>query len=162
MAVKEFENCKDRYLKKLDEIILKYKDKPGPLIPVLHEAQELYGYLPEEVQSYIAEGLGVPVSKVSGVVSFYSFFTTKPKGEHTINVCMGTACYVKGAEEILNRLKEELGIEEGETSEDGKFTMVGMRCLGACSLAPVVTIDDKVYGKVTPEKMMEIIESYRK
>lgn len=141
---------------------MKYKDKPGPLIPVLHEAQELYGYLPEEVQSYIAEGLGVPVSKVSGVVSFYSFFTTKPKGEHTINVCMGTACYVKGAEEILNRLKEELGIEEGETSEDGKFTMVGMRCLGACSLAPVVTIDDKVYGKVTPEKMMEIIESYRK
>lgn len=160
MAVKELKRCEREELKKLNDIIIKFKDKPGPLIPVLHEAQKLYGYLPEDVQGYIAEGLDVPISKVSAVISFYSLFSATPRGEHTINVCMGTACYVKGADAVMDTIKDRLEIAEGETSKDGKFTMVGMRCVGACSLAPVVTVDDKVYGKVTPEKMGEILDSY--
>ncbi len=144
----------------LDPIIEKFRDKQGNLIPVLHEIQEKVGYLPKDVQEYVAKELGVPFSQVYGVVTFYSFFSTEPKGDHTIGVCMGTACYVKGAEDIIEKIKEELDVDLGQTSKDGKFTMTITRCLGTCSLAPVIMIDDKVYGKVTAAKIPEILESY--
>jgi NADH:ubiquinone oxidoreductase subunit E len=147
-------------LNELDHIIEKHSSKKGNLIPVLHEIQEEIGYLPAEVQRYVSQNLGVAMSKIYGVISFYSFFSTEPKGEHTIGVCMGTACYVKGAEDILMRLKEELGIETGETTEDNKFTMTMTRCLGTCSMAPVIMIDDQVYGNLTVKKVPEIINKY--
>ena len=147
-------------LSALDHIFEKYEGKKGKLIPVLHEIQEELGYLPVEVQRYVSEKLGVAMSKIYGVISFYSFFTTEPKGEHTIGVCMGTACYVKGAEDILNRLKEELGIETGQTTADNKFTMTMTRCLGTCSMAPVIMIDDQVHGNLEAEKIPEIINKY--
>lgn len=147
-------------LHELDPIIEKYKNKPGNLIPVLHEVQKKVGYLPQYVQEYVSEKLKIPFSQVYGVVTFYSFFSTEPKGDHTIGVCMGTACYVKGAENILDKLKEELNVDIGETSEDGRFTMTITRCLGTCSMAPVIMIDDKVYGEVTTAKIPEILEKY--
>ncbi len=147
-------------LSELDHIIEKYSSKKGNLIPVLHDIQEEIGYLPTEVQRYVSQNLGVAMSKIYGVISFYSFFTTEPRGEHTIGVCMGTACYVKGAESILNRLKEELKIETGQTTEDNKFTMTMTRCLGTCSMAPVIMIDDHVHGNLTVEKVPEIIKKY--
>ncbi|AZR73536.1 NADH dehydrogenase [Anoxybacter fermentans] len=149
----------ERYLK-LDEIIAKYKGKPGALIPVLHQAQEIFGYLPEDVQIYVAKGLDVPVSEVSGVVTFYSFFSTEPKGKYTIGVCMGTACYVKGADKVVEKLKDILDVEEGGTTADGKFTLQITRCLGACGLAPVMTIGDDIYGRLTPDKIPEILKKY--
>lgn len=147
-------------LDELDPIIGKYSDKKGNLIPVLHEIQEKIGYLPLEVQEYVSKKLSVPLSKVYGVISFYSFFNSSPRGEHTIGVCMGTACYVKGAEDILDSLQEHLDISAGETTDDEKFTMTVTRCLGTCSMAPVIMIDDKVYGELTPEKVPEILQSY--
>lgn len=129
----------------------------GELIRVLHKAQEIFGYLPKEVQVYVAKKLNIPVAKVFGVVSFYSFFTMTPKGKYSIAVCMGTACYVRGAEKVLDQFKAQLGIETGETTEDGKFSISALRCVGACGLAPVVTIGEKVYGRVTPEMVKDII-----
>jgi|Deesub1362A_J573_1020465.scaffolds.fasta_scaffold00013_9 NADH-quinone oxidoreductase subunit E/NADP-reducing hydrogenase subunit HndA len=145
---------------KLDEIINRYKDKPGSLIPVLQEAQELVGYLPPVVQRHIARGLNLSVSEVHGVVSFYSFFTMKPKGKHNIRVCLGTACYVKRAEEILQKLKEILKIDIGEVTPDRTFSLESVRCLGACGLAPVVVVDKDTYGAVNPVKTAEILENY--
>lgn len=147
-------------LQELDPIIAKYKGKPGSLIPVLHEVQKKVGYLPLEVQQYVANKLNVPFSKVYGVVTFYSYFSTTPKGEHTIGVCLGTACYVKGANAVLDRLKNELGVEVGGTSSDGRFTLTLTRCVGACSMAPVLMIDDKVYGQLTPEMLPDILKKY--
>ncbi len=144
----------------LEEIIVKYKDTPGALIPVLHEAQELYGYLPFEVQKIIADGLDIPVAKVYGVVTFYSQFSLTPKGKYRISVCLGTACYVKGAAEILDKLKERLSIDVGECTDDGLFSLDSCRCIGACSLAPVVTINEEVYGKLVPEDIDGIIDKY--
>ena len=144
----------------LEEIIAKYKDTPGALIPVLHEAQELYGYLPFEVQKIIADGLDIPVAKVYGVVTFYSQFSLTPKGKYRISVCLGTACYVKGAAEILDKLKERLSIDVGECTDDGLFSLDSCRCIGACSLAPVVTINEGVYGKLVPEDIDDIIDKY--
>lgn len=144
----------------LEEIIVKYKDTPGALIPVLHEAQELYGYLPFEVQKIIADGLNIPVAKVYGVVTFYSQFSLTPKGKYRISVCLGTACYVKGAAEILDKLKERLSIDVGECTDDGLFSLDSCRCIGACSLAPVVTINEEVYGKLVPEDIDGIIDKY--
>ena len=144
----------------LEEIIAKYKDTPGALIPVLHEAQELYGYLPFEVQKIIADGLDIPVAKVYGVVTFYSQFSLTPKGKYRISVCLGTACYVKGAAEILDKLKERLSIDVGECTDDGLFSLDSCRCIGACSLAPVVTINEEVYGKLVPEDIDGIIDTY--
>ena len=144
----------------LEEIIAKYKDTPGALIPVLHEAQELYGYLPFEVQKIIADGLDIPVAKVYGVVTFYSQFSLTPKGKYRISVCLGTACYVKGAAEILDKLKERLSIDVGECTDDGLFSLDSCRCIGACSLAPVVTINEEVYGKLVPEDIDGIINKY--
>lgn len=154
-------NARDSRYDQLREIIAKYKDKPGALIPVLHEAQQLFGYLPQDVQAIVAEGLGVPISKVDGVISFYSLFTSTPQGKHRIGVCMGTACYVKGASKVLEQLQKELGVPVSGTSEDGLFTLEVTRCLGACGLAPVMTIDDDVYGRLTPDQIPAILAKYR-
>ena len=151
----------ERYLK-LDALISEYSGKAGALIPVLHKAQQIFGYLPKDVQIKVAEGLGVPLSEVSGVISFYSFFTTVPRGQHTIGICMGTACYVKGAAQVLQKLQEELKVEVGGTTDDGLFTLTVTRCLGACGLAPVMMIGEDVYGRLTPEKIPEILNHYRK
>ncbi len=145
---------------KLDMIIQKYKNKPGSLIPVLQEAQEIVGYLPPAVQRHIARGLNVPVSEVHGVVSFYSFFTMKPKGRHNIRVCLGTACYVKRAEEILQKLKDKLHIDIGEVTKDRKFSLESVRCLGACGLAPVVVVDKDTHGSVNPVQALDILKKY--
>jgi len=130
------------------------------LIQVLHTAQGLFGYLPEEVQLHIANRFAMTHAEVSGVISFYNYFTTSAKGEHQVSVCMGTACYVLGAEKVLKEFERILDIKSGEVSEDGKFSIDSLRCVGACGLAPVVTINDKVYGKVTPEKVQDILEAY--
>lgn len=145
----------------LETFIDRLKTTKGALIEILHKAQEIFGYLPRDVQLYVARKLGIPGAEVFGVVSFYSYFTTKPRGKHTISVCMGTACFVRGADKILKRLKEKLGIESNEVTEDGVFTLKDVRCVGACGLAPVVMIDDKVYGRVKEEELDNIINSYR-
>ena len=147
--------------RKLDEVIDEYKGKPGGLIPALHQAQLIFGYLPKDVQIRIAEGLAVPLSEVYGVVTFYSFFSQKPRGKHTIGVCLGTACYVKGAAEIVEALEEDLGIKVGDTTENGEFSLMVTRCVGACGLAPVLTIGEDVYGRLTAEKIPEIINHYK-
>ncbi|MCX7794032.1 MAG: NADH-quinone oxidoreductase subunit NuoE [Thermodesulfovibrionales bacterium] len=147
---------------RLDGIIKKYKNKPGSLIPVLQEAQEAIGYLPPAVQRYIAKGLNIPVSEVHGVVSFYSFFSMQPKGRHNIRVCLGTACYVKGAEEVLKKFKEKLHVEVGEVTKDRAFSLESVRCLGACGLAPVVVVDKDTFGDVTQAKVDEILAHYTK
>jgi NADP-reducing hydrogenase subunit HndA len=147
---------------KLQKIIEKYKDTRGGLIPVLHEVQELYGYLPLSVQKKISEGLGVPLSEIYGVITFYTQFSLNPKGKYNIQVCLGTACYVKGANLILEKLQEKLGINVGECTEDGLFNLEACRCIGACGLAPVITINDDVYGRLKPEDVEGIIEKYRK
>ncbi|WP_432405265.1 NAD(P)H-dependent oxidoreductase subunit E [Wukongibacter sp. M2B1] len=133
----------------------------GALIEILHKAQDIFGYLPRDVQLYVARKLGIPGAEVFGVVSFYSYFTTKPRGKHTISVCMGTACFVRGADKIAERLKEKLQIESNEITKDGLFTLRDVRCIGACGLAPVVMVDDKVYGRVKEEELDDIIGTYR-
>ena len=129
----------------------------GFLIQCLHRAQDLFGYLPESVQLFVADKLGLHLSEVYGVISFYSYFTDKPVGKYRINVCTGTACFVKGAGRVLDEFKRHLGIDDGETSDNGKFSLGGLRCVGACSLAPVVMVNDKVYGNVTTKMVPEII-----
>jgi NADH-quinone oxidoreductase subunit E/NADP-reducing hydrogenase subunit HndA len=135
-------------------------DKKGELITVLHKAQGVFGYLPREVQEFVAEQMGLPLSKVYGVVKFYSFFTMKPKGRLPISVCLGTACYVRGAEDVLAELSKQLGIAVGEVTEDGKFSLDTLRCVGACGLAPVVIVGEKVYGRVTPADIARILGEY--
>lgn len=134
---------------------------PGCLVHVLQRAQSIYGYLPIEVQTYIAEGLGVSLSEVYGVATFYSQFSLTPKGKHRISVCLGTACYVKGSDKILEAVEKELGIKCGECTEDGLFSIDSCRCVGACGLAPVMMIGEEVYGKLTPEMVKGIIDKYR-
>lgn len=133
----------------------------GSLIKVLHKAQALYGYLSSDTQLFIARKLGISTAKVNGVVTFYSYFTTKPQGKHIINVCMGTACFVRGSNKIIEALKEKLEIESNETTKDGLFTLKDVRCIGACGLAPIVLIDDKVYGNVKVEDLDVIIDEYK-
>ena len=145
---------------KIKEICESFDNNPGELINVLHKTQESFGFLPEEVQQVVADCLGIPVGRVYGVVSFYSFFTMKPKGKYAISVCLGTACYVKGAEKILDALKSELKISEGGVTEDGKFSLDVLRCVGACGLAPVMTINGKTYGRLVPEHVKEILAEY--
>ena len=147
---------------KIKEICASFNNNPGELINVLHKTQEHFGYLPEEVQQVVADCLGIPVGKVYGVVSFYSFFTMKPKGKYAISVCLGTACYVKGAEKVLDALKKELNISEGGVTEDGMFSLELVNCLGSCALAPAMLIDENYHGKVTVEKLPSILDSYRK
>jgi len=151
----------DDRAQKLQEIIEKYKGTKGALIPVLHEAQELYGYLPMSVQKAISEGLNVPLTEVYGVVTFYTQFSLKPKGRFKIQVCLGTACYVKGANLVLDKLKEKLGIHVGDCTEDGKFSLEACRCVGACGLAPVMMINDDVYGRLVPDDIEGILEKYK-
>lgn len=145
-------------IEKLTGICNEHGNQPGELINILHKAQELFGYLPAEVQQIIARQLNIPVSKVYGVVTFYSFFSMTPKGEHPISVCMGTACYVRGAEKVLDEFKRILKINVGETSANGKFSLSSLRCVGACGLAPVVLIGEKVYGRVVPGDVEKIIQ----
>lgn len=145
----------------LEAFITNLETTKGALIEILHKAQDIFGYLPRDVQLFVARKLGIPGAEVYGVVSFYSYFTTKPSGVHTISVCMGTACFVRGADKIIEKFKEKLGIESNETTEDGLFTLKDVRCIGACGLAPVVKVDDKVYGRVKVEDVDNIINSYR-
>ena len=145
----------------LDMFINSLETTKGTLIQILHKAQNIFGYLPRDVQLFIARKLGIPGAEVFGVVSFYSYFTTKPRGKHTISVCMGTACFVRGSDKIIERLKEILGIEANENTQDGLFSLKDVRCIGACGLAPVMMIDDKVYGRVKEEELEDILNSYR-
>lgn len=139
------------------------KEKKNALIDVLHKAQEIFGYLPPEVIEFIAEKMEVPVSKIYGVVTFYNFFSTKPKGKYQIKVCLGTACYVKGGDRVFERFLEELNVEPEQATKDGMFSVYAVRCLGACSMAPVVLVGEKdFYGKVTPDMVPRIIAKYRK
>lgn len=145
---------------KLRSIIAQYKDTPGATMPILQEAQNIYGYLPEEVQIIIAEELDIPLSEVYGVASFYTQFTLNPKGKYRISVCLGTACYVKGAQGVLDELEKELGIKAGGTTPDGMFTLEATRCLGCCGLAPVIMVDDDVHGRMTPKDVKTILAQY--
>ncbi|MGI5851541.1 MAG: NAD(P)H-dependent oxidoreductase subunit E [Clostridiales bacterium] len=145
----------------LQKVIDEWKDKEGPLMPVLHSAQEIFGCLSLDVQKYISKEMDIPVSDIYGVATFYSQFTLKPKGKYRVGVCMGTACYVKGSQAILDELKKVLDLKEGETSEDGLFTLDATRCLGACGLAPIMMINDDVYGRLKPEDIKGIIDKYR-
>ncbi|MEN6357113.1 MAG: NAD(P)H-dependent oxidoreductase subunit E [Armatimonadota bacterium] len=150
-----------RLYEELDKIIAKHKEVKGPLIQTLHAAQELFGWLPEKAQAKIAKGLDVPLSEVHGVLSFYSFFTTVPRGKHTIRVCLGTACYVRGGKQVLEKFEHELGIGVNNTTEDREFSLEVNRCVGACGLAPVVTVGPDIYRRVKVDKIPEIIKKYR-
>ena len=147
--------------KKIDQVIDKFKNRQGILIPVLKEVQDICGYLPKKVQHRIAQGLQLPASQVYGVVSFYTFFTTIPRGKHVIRVCLGTACYVRGSKQILDNLQRELHVEVGGITQDRKFSLEAVRCLGACGLAPVMVVGSDTYGMITPGKAIEIVSSYR-
>jgi len=144
----------------LQRILDEFKGTQGPLIQVLHQAQDVLGYLPAEVQSAVADGLALPLSTVSGVVTFYNFFRTEPRGEHVISICTGTACHVKGADRMIDILRDVLGVGLEETTQDRRFTVQGVRCIGACGLAPVMMIDDEVYGKLDRKRIQEILALY--
>lgn len=145
----------------VEQVIEKYKGTDGALIMVLHESQELYGYLPMELQMFIADRMNIPLSYVSGVVSFYSFFTPNKRGKHTIRVCQGTACYVRGGKKLVKAIHDTLQVETNGTTQDGQFTFEIARCIGACGLAPAVMIDDDVYKQVTPAKLADILALYQ-
>jgi NADH-quinone oxidoreductase subunit E/NADP-reducing hydrogenase subunit HndA len=147
---------------KIKGICQSFNNDPGELINVLHKTQGQFGYLPAEVQEQIAEELKIPVARVYGVVTFYSFFTMLPKGQHPISICTGTACYVRGAEKVLDEFRRILKIQVGETTANGKFSLSCLRCVGACGLAPVVMIGDKVYGRVSPDSVKDILDEYLK
>ncbi|MDR1273578.1 MAG: NAD(P)H-dependent oxidoreductase subunit E [Odoribacteraceae bacterium] len=144
----------------LIEICAKHGNQTGELINILHEAQGQLGYLPREVQEVIAKQLNIPVSRVYGVVTFYSFFTMTPKGKHPISVCMGTACYVRGSEKVLDEFKRRLNVNVGDVTPDGRFSLGSLRCVGACGLAPVALVGDKVYGRVTVADVDKILKEY--
>ena len=144
----------------LMEVIAEYKGQQGAVIPVLHKAQEIYGYLPIEVQEMISEGIGAPLAEIYGIVTFYTQFTLEPKGEHHIGICLGTACYVKGSGDILEKFKERLSIDVGGCTPDGKFSLEATRCIGACGLAPVLTVNDEVYGRLEVKDVDDILAKY--
>ena len=146
---------------KLHELIAEYKGTKGAIMPVLQKAQDIYGYLPVEVMDIIAKGLEVPMEEIYGVASFYSQFSLNPKGDVTIAVCLGTACYVKGSGDLINKISEIIGIEAGETSSDGKWSLDATRCIGACGLAPVLTVNDEVYGRLTVDDIPGIVSKYQ-
>ena len=146
---------------KLAEVIKAHKEQKGALMPVLQEAQNIFGCVSEDVQKMIADGLGVTLSEVYGVATFYSQFSLQPKGKYVAGVCLGTACYVKNSQKVLDKLCSELGIQPGQTTADGLFTVQATRCLGACGLAPVMTINDEVYGKLTKDMVKDILAKYR-
>jgi NADH:ubiquinone oxidoreductase subunit E len=160
----EFKFDLEKNKDKLDEFKIFIKDnkeKQGALMPVLQEAQAKFGYLPVEVLEMISKGLNVPLSEIYGVATFYSQFSLIPKGEFKIGICLGTACYVKGSQELLNKVMEELGIESGQTTPDMKFSLTATRCIGACGLAPVLSVNDDVYGRLKPEDVKGILDKYR-
>lgn len=144
---------------RITSICEKYGNDEGELINILHETQNLIGYLPEEVQRLVAKNLNIPVIRVYGVITFYTYFTERPKGKHPVSICLGTACYVRGSERLLDEVKRVLNIEVGETTPDSKFSLDCLRCVGACGLAPVMMIGDKVYGRLQPKDVKKIIES---
>jgi NADH:ubiquinone oxidoreductase subunit E len=158
MALTEEE--KQKKYTELAAFIDEHKNDKGPLMPIMQKAQELFSYLSLETQIFIADRLGVPVTDVYGVATFYSQFSLQPKGEYVVSVCLGTACYVKGSQDVLDEVKKVLGIAVGETTPDGKFTIQDTRCLGCCGLAPVMTINDKVYGRLTPADVKGILAEY--
>lgn len=145
---------------KLRKVIEKHRGEKGSLMPIMQEAQDIYGYLPYQVQKIISDELDIPMEKVYGVATFYAQFTMSPKGKYSVSVCLGTACYVKGAGAILEKVKSELGIDDGECTADGKFSLDTCRCVGACGLAPVFIVGGDVYGKMTPDKVPEILAKY--
>ena len=147
---------------KIEEICARYKDEKTPLMMILSDIQNEYGYIPLEVQEIVSKNTGISVAEIYGVVTFYSFFSLTPKGKYVIGCCLGTACYVKGAQQVIDKFSELIGIKPGETSEDGLFTLDALRCIGACGIAPAVSINGKVYPKVEVNQVSEIIESYRK
>ncbi len=154
------DGCGQQKYAEIANVIDLYKDREGSLIQILHLAQEINGYLPLDLQVFIADKMGIPLSEVSGVVTFYSFFSTKPRGKHTVRVCLGTACYVRGGKKIVEGLRDRLGIEVGETTDDGKFTFEVARCIGSCGLAPAMMIDDVVYKQVNVDKLNSILAKY--
>ncbi len=154
------EASEEELLARLDEVIQAYKNKPGALIPVLQLAQGIFGYLPEVALKHIARGMSKPYSEVAGVVGFYSFFSTVPRGRNLVRVCLGTACYVRGGMQVLEALKKSLGIDVGETTEDREFSLEVARCFGACGLAPVITINDVVHHRVKPARIGEVLAQY--
>lgn len=158
MAVIKLSESKVKFVK---DTCKSFDNKPGEVINVLHKVQGEFGYLPAEVQELVAAELHIPASRVYGIVSFYSFFTMKPKGEYPISVCLGTACYVRGAEKVLDEIKRQLGINVGEVTPDGKFSLTCLRCVGACGLAPVVEVGDKVYGRMTPDRIKDVLKEYK-
>lgn len=149
-------------VKQIKEIISRYRDERTPLMMILSDIQKEYGYIPLDVQELVSEETGIPVAEIYGVVTFYSFFSLNPKGKYVIGVCLGTACYVKGGQQIIDKFSELLGIKPGETTEDGLFTLSALRCIGACSIAPAVNINGKVYPKMTVDKVIKVVEEYRK
>lgn len=157
--------CGNKYAQEkydeLEKFIDNLEEKEGALITILHRAQNIFGYLPYEVQLFISRKLQIPAAEVNGVVTFYSYFTQEQKGEHVINICLGTACFVRGAQKLIERLEKELNIKLGETTKDGRFSMDALRCVGACGLAPVIIIDGKVFGRVEPDNIPGILENYR-
>jgi NADH:ubiquinone oxidoreductase subunit E len=155
------EVSQEELLARLEEVLEEYRDKPGALIPVLQIAQGIFGYLPEEALKKIALELGKSYSEVAGVVGFYSFFSTVPRGRHLIRVCLGTACYVRGGKRVLEAFKQELGIDVGGTTEDRLFSLEVARCFGACGLAPTIMIDEEVRQRVKPQKIRDILAEYR-
>ncbi len=145
---------------RLKAVIAQHKDDAGALMPVLQQAQEIYGYLPIEVQQIISNEMDIPLEKIYGVVTFYAQFSINPKGQYKISVCLGTACYVKGSGDIFNKLQEKLGIGSGEITPDGKFSLDACRCIGACGLAPVLTVNEDVYGRLTVDDIDRILAKY--
>ena len=145
----------------LKKVIAENKDERGALMPIMQKAQDIYGYLPIEVQTMIADGMGIPLEKVYGVATFYSQFSLNPKGKYQISVCLGTACYVKGSGDVYAKLEEILGIKGGECTSDRKFSLDACRCVGACGLAPVMTINGEVFGKITPDQIQGILDKYK-
>ena len=168
MVDKEQGNCcccteeasEEELLARLDEVIIEYKDKPGALIPVLQTAQAIFGYLPECALRKVSLGLNKSYSEVAGVVGFYSFFSTQPRGKHIIRVCLGTACYVRGGKQVLDALKDRLGIDVGETTPDRNFSLDVARCFGACGLAPAIMIDEDVHQRVKAARLQQILDQY--
>ena len=156
----ELEEFSPEQLEKTDEIVRRYRGTAGALIPVLEQVQEVLGYLPQAVQVRVARGLNIPVAKVFGVVTFYSFFTMTPRGRHNIRVCLGTACYVRGGQKILEKLVDILGIEPGGCTEDRRFSLETVRCLGACGLAPVIVIGDNTHGQMKPARLEAVLAQY--
>lgn len=151
---------KEKDVQQIKEICKFFDKQPGELINVLHKVQGVFGYLPAEVQEVVAGELNVSLAKVYGVVTFYSFFTMIPKGRHPISICTGTACYVRGAEKVLDEFKKQLDINLGESTPDGKFSLTGLRCVGACGLAPVVLVGEKTFGRVSPDGVQDILKAY--